>query len=426
MSTILFANDAQSTLAGSITNVALTANLAAGTGVLFPAPGAGQYFVLSFIDAATGLLTEIVHVTNVTGDVITMVRAQEGTTALAWTAGDIAANLCTAGTMQAFTQFVQSQLQSTNYAADSGVANAYVVTLSPPVTAITAGMPIRVKIGNTNTGASTLNFGAGALSIINPDGTALGASSIVAGGIYEFVPDGSGHVILTSASNAILSVSGILTTGDMKFRATSETLAGYVKANATTIGDVSSNGTQLASATAAQLFSWLWTNFSNTQCPVLTSGGVPTTRGGSAAADFSAEKQITVLDWRGVGPKGLDDMGNTAANKYTGVPFVSGNATTPGSVAGENTHVLTTAESAAHTHTASVTDPGHGHTVNNGVNLTNTNGGSQWGGGGVGAVVTVTVNANTTGITVSNASTGGGGAHNTVDLSMLGTWYLKL
>jgi hypothetical protein len=100
MSTILFANLGKSTLAGGITNVATTVNLAVGTGVLFPAPGAGQYFVATFTDALTGLLNEIVHVTNITGDVATIVRAQESTTALAWLAGDLFDNLCTAGTMQ--------------------------------------------------------------------------------------------------------------------------------------------------------------------------------------------------------------------------------------------------------------------------------------------------------------------------------------
>ena len=95
--TVLFANNATTTLAGAITNVATTANLASGTGALFPSPGAGQYYVMTFTDQTTGLINEIVWVTNVTGDVITMTRAQEGTTAKAWNAGDFAANLWTAG-----------------------------------------------------------------------------------------------------------------------------------------------------------------------------------------------------------------------------------------------------------------------------------------------------------------------------------------
>lgn len=104
MTTTLFANNAGSTLAGGITNASLTANLASGTGALFPHPAADEYFVGTFTDASTGLLTEIVHITDVTGDVITMVRAQEGTTALNWAANDLFDNLMTAGTWDNFVQ----------------------------------------------------------------------------------------------------------------------------------------------------------------------------------------------------------------------------------------------------------------------------------------------------------------------------------
>lgn len=104
---ILFANDAISTLAGAITNVATTAQLAAGTGILFPSPSGGDFFVLSFNDAATGLQTEIVHVTGMSGDTITsMIRGQEGTNPQAWAASDLAQSRLTAGQMQAMVQQV--------------------------------------------------------------------------------------------------------------------------------------------------------------------------------------------------------------------------------------------------------------------------------------------------------------------------------
>jgi len=96
---IQFANFAQSNLAGAISNVAVSANLTSGSGVLFPSPTNGQYFVMVLNDQATGLIYEIVHVTNVTGDTITMVRGQEGTTAENWNAGDIVLIEPTAGQM---------------------------------------------------------------------------------------------------------------------------------------------------------------------------------------------------------------------------------------------------------------------------------------------------------------------------------------
>ena len=104
MATFLFANDASSTLAAPITSSATTVTLAAGTGALFPDPSAGQQFALTFNDAATGLLTEIVYCTAVSTDTLTITRGQEGTTAQNWLAGDLAQNLFTAGTAEAFVQ----------------------------------------------------------------------------------------------------------------------------------------------------------------------------------------------------------------------------------------------------------------------------------------------------------------------------------
>lgn len=102
--TLLFSNNAQTTIAGSITNVATSVALAPGSGVEFPAPGAGQTFLGTFNDAATGLLYEIVSVTARIADTLTIVRAQEGTTGLAWNAGDIFGNFMTAGTAADFVQ----------------------------------------------------------------------------------------------------------------------------------------------------------------------------------------------------------------------------------------------------------------------------------------------------------------------------------
>jgi len=117
---IIFSNNANSTLAGAITNVATTANLAPGSGILFPNPSSGQYFVMTFIDAATRLLNEIVHVTAISGDTVTLIRGQEGTTPLSWNAGDFAIHQLTAGQMAAFLQSVAGP-GSTRIVTVSGV-----------------------------------------------------------------------------------------------------------------------------------------------------------------------------------------------------------------------------------------------------------------------------------------------------------------
>jgi len=101
---LLFANNASSSLAGPISNVATSCNLQAGAGTLFPNPGAGQTFAGTLTDAATGLLNEIVSVTARTADTLTIVRAQEGTVAESWLAGDLFNNLWTAGQAAAMQQ----------------------------------------------------------------------------------------------------------------------------------------------------------------------------------------------------------------------------------------------------------------------------------------------------------------------------------
>ena len=102
---LLAANNAQTVLAAGISSTATSLTVSTGTGTLFPAPVSGaSYFKLTMIDAATGTITEIVHVTARAGDVFTIQRAREGTTARAWSANDIAANMMTAGTLDVMAQ----------------------------------------------------------------------------------------------------------------------------------------------------------------------------------------------------------------------------------------------------------------------------------------------------------------------------------
>lgn len=103
----LFANNASSSLAAPISNSASSLSVQSGTGSEFPTPGANQQFSATLNDAATGLLYEVVYCTVRSGDTFTTIaRAQEGTVALSWLAGDLIANVPTAGQMAAFVQTV--------------------------------------------------------------------------------------------------------------------------------------------------------------------------------------------------------------------------------------------------------------------------------------------------------------------------------
>lgn len=82
----LVANNAATRLAASIGTADTTISVMAGTGSSFPSPSAGNWFPVTIV-TVTDLL-EIAHCTARSGDVLTVTRAQEGTSAKAFTAGD--------------------------------------------------------------------------------------------------------------------------------------------------------------------------------------------------------------------------------------------------------------------------------------------------------------------------------------------------
>jgi hypothetical protein len=86
-----------------------------------------------------------------------------------------------------------------NYAADTGVANAYVVTFSSLTTTYAAGLRIQFKATNANTGASTINVnGQGVKNITYANGTNLGPSTILANAIVDIIYDGTQFLLLNT------------------------------------------------------------------------------------------------------------------------------------------------------------------------------------------------------------------------------------
>lgn len=69
------------------------------------------------------------------------------------------------------------------YRTDTGAANAYVVAYSPVQTVLVDGQLVVFKAANTNTGASTLNAGPGAVTLARNDGGGLAANDIIAGSV---------------------------------------------------------------------------------------------------------------------------------------------------------------------------------------------------------------------------------------------------
>ena len=95
---VRFRNNSFTVLAADISDVATAVTVATGGGALLPVIGVGEYFYATINDTAGN--EEVIKVTAVVGDVLTVVRAQESTTALPFLTGSILENRITAQTLR--------------------------------------------------------------------------------------------------------------------------------------------------------------------------------------------------------------------------------------------------------------------------------------------------------------------------------------
>ena len=93
----VFVNNVQTTLASAITSTATTITLSSSANL--PTLSSGEQMPLTLLDKATKSIYEICYVTAISGSSLTVLRAQEGTTASAYNAGDYAFSGPTAGTV---------------------------------------------------------------------------------------------------------------------------------------------------------------------------------------------------------------------------------------------------------------------------------------------------------------------------------------
>ena len=101
---------------------------------------------------------------------------------------------------QTLTDFNDSSIGYTNWGADSGIANAYVITIAGPLTSYAAGMVIAFLPANTNTGASTVNVNTiGTISILDVLGNAPAQGEILAGRVTYLVYDGTVFRLVNSS-----------------------------------------------------------------------------------------------------------------------------------------------------------------------------------------------------------------------------------
>ena len=204
--TLLFANLANTTLAGSINNTQTSIALTSGGGALFPSPSSGQGFTLTLIQANNPSVQEVTLCTHRSGDTLTVMRAQEGTSPQSFAANDIATNQCTAGTMATMLQQGQSPSFSPTsilyYGQDtSSAANQLIVTTDPEFEAYVDGMVIEIQPNGTTTSpAPNCNInGAGNVPLANAGGAALLNGQIIGGQKFLCFYDGTLNKLVLQA-----------------------------------------------------------------------------------------------------------------------------------------------------------------------------------------------------------------------------------
>ena len=126
--------------------------------------------------------------------------------------------------------------------------------------------------------------------------------------VYDYPQVASIGASTGGGGGSAVDPTTVFQTGDELWKKIGGARTGWVRQNGRTIGSATSGASERANSDCQNLFLYLWNNYPNLKCPVI--GG----RGVSAAADWAANKQITLYDMRGIGPHGLDGMGNTRAN----------------------------------------------------------------------------------------------------------------
>lgn len=174
MSLVLI-NNASSTLASSLSSSSTSLILSAGQGSLFPVLATGDWHPLTLIRSDGQY--EIVRATARSSDTITIQRAQEGTSALPFSAGDGVEIRLTKAAIDEFALSGQQDftvLRGINYGVSTGSigSNQYNVNVAS-VSSYTNNLRIAVLPHSANaSGNSQVNVNAlGNVTILLPDGT---------------------------------------------------------------------------------------------------------------------------------------------------------------------------------------------------------------------------------------------------------------
>jgi hypothetical protein len=175
MSIFKFANNVSTTLANTVGTSDTTITIASTANL--PTLASGQVMPLTLNDASTGLLYEILYVTAISGTSLTVLRAQEGTSAQSWKVGDYAMCNPTAGAVGGITGNLQPTITGTLPLGN----NVQVMpgTLTSGITMTLPSAPLVGSIysiyGSASAFSVTVQTGvsSGAPALLNPNGSSI-------------------------------------------------------------------------------------------------------------------------------------------------------------------------------------------------------------------------------------------------------------
>lgn len=328
----------------------------------FPGLSAGEWFPLTLTNSAGDI--EVTKVTARSSNILTATRAQEGTSARAWLAGDRAEIRLTAGAIAqlvADTGTVQDNLDSYQASNDAALGS------------LSTTVATKAAQADLNT-LSTTVAGLASSKANQSDLTALTAT------------------VSTKADQSTVNSIAAVPVGAVLPFAGGSAPSGFLLC----FGQAVSR-----TGTTAALFALLGTTY--------------------GAGDGSTT--FNVPDLRGRAVAGKDNMGGTAANRLT-TAGSSVDGATLGAPGGAQTHTLTVAQIPSHDHGGNTANDGtHAHSINGGSNISGNAFPSvlaTTSGNGFGTIAGGGAHAH------SISAQGGGGAHNNVQPTIVLNYIIKV
>lgn len=218
-----FTNGATTTLASSITAAATTLNVASGTGSLFPVPNATDYFHATLADVAGNI--EIVRVTLRASDSFTVLRAQEGTVARNFSAGDRVELRLTAAALNSVAQIDSPTFTGSPRGPTPATSDASTLLATTQYVAARVAADAPTKTGAGASGAWDIDISGSAVRAVTratktADTTI--ATTAFADALRSLLPSISAGTLALSDRGSLVVVtagitvpSGVFTAGDV-------------------------------------------------------------------------------------------------------------------------------------------------------------------------------------------------------------------